>query len=70
MKYVIDRIEGSFAVCELPDKTMKNISIAELPLGIQEGSIISFDGTTWSLDNEETQNAAERIRRKMDALWK
>ena len=67
-KYIIDRIEGPYAVCEGPDKAMRNIRLADLPDGAKEGVTVIYDGTAWHLDR--TEDRTDRIRRKMDSLWR
>ena len=49
-RYIIDRIEGSFAVCEAENKTMRNVPLADLPEGAVEGDCLVHDGETWAQD--------------------
>jgi len=71
VKYTIDRIEGNFAVCEkFSTKEIVNISLVELPVGIKEGMIIKYENGVYLIDREETNNTANRIREKMNRLWK
>lgn len=67
MKYIIDRIEGATAVCELPDRTMRDIPVEQLPPGMQDGTTLEFDGTTWTVLDTKVDD--QRIKRKMDNLW-
>lgn len=42
---VIDRIEGEFAVCELPDKSEITLPLSSLPKGVKEGAVLDvYDG--------------------------
>lgn len=68
MKYVIDRFEGNYAVCEGPDKAMVDIPRSQLPAGAIEGSAINYDGTKYVLVDNTADR--ERIRAKMSALFK
>lgn len=68
MRYVIDRFEGDFAVCETPEGTMVNVARALLPADAKEGRAVLSDGERWVCDPDTS--ASERIRSKMDRLWK
>lgn len=69
MKFVVDRVEGDYAVCENCDsKEMSNLEKAIFPEDIQAGTLFELiDGVVAILPNEETH---ERIKEKMDKLWK
>lgn len=67
MRYIIDRFEGRFAVCEAEDKSMTNILISSLPEGCIEGSVIETGPDGYILiDNSHERN---RIREKMKKLF-
>lgn len=65
MKWIIDRIEGSFALCEMEDKSIINIPLKALPDGIKEGNVISVFA-----DKAETDNRKEKIDKLMNSLFK
>ena len=69
MRYIIDRFEGPFAVCEAEDETMVRIVRATLPAGCSEGSVIAIgvDGL-WLLLN--TSGKRRRLLQKMAALFR
>lgn len=56
---VVDRIEGEFAVCEMPDESEKEIPLSSLPDGVKEGSVLNFVNDSYVI-NKET----EKERRK------
>ena len=64
-KLTVDRIEGSFAVCECEDLSHINISLSDLPFEVKEGNVLILDDNgNFSLDlNEE-----ETMRQKVIAL--
>ena len=66
---VVDRIEGSIAVCEnRKNRKMKNISISDLPEDIKEGSILKWENGAYKI---YTSNDIEkRIEEKMKDAWK
>jgi len=69
MKVIIDRFEGSFAVCEKEDRTMVNIEINRLPMGAGEGDVLIMDGERILLDAEETALRRQKIQKMMENLW-
>jgi len=69
MKFILDRIEGDYAVCEdYESKEMINLEKVFLPEDIQPGTLFEIiDGVVTILPNDETH---ERIKEKMENLWK
>ena len=64
MKFIIDRFEGEFAIVELENKEMIDISIKLLPSEVKEGDTINI-----TIDTIETENRRERIQNKFDSLF-
>lgn len=70
VKWVVDRFEGGFAVCQdMESKEMRDVPRAELPEGVREGSVLLQEKDLWVLDEEDAKARSERIRKKMDDLW-
>ena len=68
-RFVVDRIEANVAVCEnRKTKKMQNISLAELPKNIQEGSILKWKNGKYEL--EPSKEIEKRIEQKMKDVWK
>lgn len=64
-KLIIDRFEGTYAICEDQEKKMFAISLNELPQGAKPGDVMQISGAgELSVDQEETQ----RRRKKMAGL--
>lgn len=64
-KLIIDRFEGTYAICEDQEKKMFAISLNELPQGVKPGDVLQISGAgELSVDQEETQ----RRRKKMAGL--
>ena len=64
-KLIIDRFEGTYAICEDQAKKMFAISLNELPQGAKPGDVLQISGAgELSVDQEETQ----RRRKKMAGL--
>jgi hypothetical protein len=68
--FVIDRVEGTFAVVECPDGSFQNIPLSQLPQGAKEGSILSPTPQGWQLDPQAEHQAKTRVRSKLDGLLK
>lgn len=64
MRYIIDRFEGEFAVCELEDMSIVNIPKDALPPEAHEG-----DSILVTIDSVETEGRKEKIKKLMDDLF-
>lgn len=69
MKYVIDRFECDFAVCEDEEGNMINIDKTTLPIEAKEGDVIIFDCNSVKIDKEETTKRRKRINELAENLW-
>lgn len=70
MYYIIDRIEGDFAVCENSlDGKMHDILLADLPEGVKEGDIIKSENGVFIIDYEEKEKRENDIRDKIKNAW-
>ena len=71
MKYIIDRFEGEYAICE-SRKTgeMINITVKEIPKEAKEGDTIVFANGIYSIDANETKVSREEIQDLMEKLRK
>lgn len=67
---IVDRIEGAFAVCEMDDKSMQNIALSELPVGVKEGDVLAVENGAYVIDVKQTKERSERIAQKMNRLFK
>lgn len=52
---VVDRIEGEFAVCEMPDETEQAISLSSLPEGVKEGTVLDFCDGIYTINEEKAR---------------
>ncbi len=70
-RFIVDRFEGNFAVCETEEKVMVNILKENLPQEVKEGSILyqNVNGL-FVIDNTETHKQKELIKKKLKNLWK
>lgn len=69
MKIIIDRFEGDYAVCEKENSEMLDIEKHKLPLEAKEGDVLILTEEGIKIDEVETKNRKEKIRKLMDSLW-
>jgi hypothetical protein len=69
-KFIIDRFEGNYALCEDEVKASTKIPKYKLPLECREGDalILNSDGM-YHIDKSETKANESRIREKMNRLF-
>ena len=70
MRYIIDRFEGQFAVCEASDKTMVNIPASSIPDGCKEGTVLIEENGVFLIDTADTKAREDRIKKKMSRLFR
>ncbi|MDD2955206.1 MAG: DUF3006 domain-containing protein [Oscillospiraceae bacterium] len=67
--WVIDRLEGRFAVCEHGDN-MENLPRDLLPERIREGDCLTREADgTFRVDDEETERRREQNFRQMKKIF-
>ena len=68
LKAIIDRFEGSYAVCENENREIFNIEKSKLPKGVKEGDCIIIDKDSITLSLNDTQDRIKRISSLMKDL--
>ncbi len=69
-KFIIDRFEGAFAICETEDKSFVSIPKYKLPLGCSEGDCLLQDADDMYQKDTEAKTAKEKkIRDRMNRLF-
>lgn len=69
-KYIVDRFEGDYAVCEAEDKSIINIKRHKIPKETKEGDyLVEKDDGSFYIDIEATEERKQHIRRKLDSLF-
>ena len=58
MRYIIDRFEGDFAVCETEGRAMVDIPRTVLPQDCAEGDALEESGGVW----QKVDNSADKAR--------
>lgn len=69
MKYIIDRIENGFAVCENEEMKIVNIPFDILPEEAKEGSVLLFEEGKYVLLAEEEKERRDRILSLQDDIF-
>lgn len=67
--YVLDRLEGEFAVLEGADGRMRDIPRRQLPEDIRPGDVLRLENGAWRRDEAETARRSAAVRRMMDDLF-
>lgn len=68
-KLVIDRFEGSYAICEDETKAFIKIPKYRLPLDCKEGDTLAQDSDgMYQVSKNDTKGNENRIREKMNRL--
>lgn len=69
-KFIIDRFEGVFAVCEDENQAFINIPKYKLPLEIKEGDCLKLDEDgIFRIDRDYTKDKKDQIREKINRLF-
>lgn len=71
---IIDRFEGTFAICEGEghgkEVKMYAIEITELPPGAKEGDVLAIsDDGQLAIDPDATRMRRSKIKKMQDSLW-
>lgn len=72
MRYVVDRLEEEFAVCENEETgEMEDIDMFYLPDDLEEGDILIYDEDLdeYYIDYDEKKLRKARIEDKMEDIW-
>lgn len=72
MRYVVDRLEEEFAVCENEETgEMEDIDMFYLPDDLEEGDILIYDEDLdeYYIDYDEKKLRNARIQDKMEDIW-
>jgi hypothetical protein len=69
MKFILDRFEGEYAVCENEEKETLNIKKDRIPADAKEGDILIIRSNEVTIDKEETEKRKTEIQKLMGDLW-
>lgn len=69
-KYIIDRIEGKYAILEKENGDMLEIFIENIEGNFNEGDILVKEGQSFKVNEEFTKLRKEKINNIMKDIWK
>lgn len=69
MRYIIDRLEEEWAVCEDETKKMRVIPRSQLPEGLREGDVLKEEGGIFTPDPKATGERREAMGKKLKNLF-
>lgn len=69
MRYIVDRLEGSIAVCEDESRTFVDIDLEKLPDGVRTGDILVEEEGVFTLDKSATEKRRAEIAALQNELW-
>jgi hypothetical protein len=70
MKFIIDRFEGNFALCEDEQGNMINIERHKVPMEAIEGDVLVIKENNIVIDRQETERRKSHIKGLMTELFK
>jgi len=68
-KYIIDRVEGNYAIIEKENGDMYKISIENIKGNFNEGDILITRGEYFEIDKKFTLNRKNKINDSMKNMW-
>jgi hypothetical protein len=69
LKVVIDRFEGSYAICEKENREMVDIERSRLPEEAKEGDVLDIANDEITVDRDETERRKRAIEELTKDLW-
>ncbi len=67
--YIVDRIEGTFVVCEREDKSFVDLKKSLFPDNVKAGDVVYEEKGRYLINQKETEQRSKRISKLMDSLW-
>jgi hypothetical protein len=68
-KYIIDRVEGNYAIIEKENGDMYKISIENIKGDFKDGDILINKGEYFEIDKKFTLNRKNEINDSMKDMW-
>ena len=66
----VDRIEGTYVICEDKEKKFFAIETSEAPKGVKEGDILRIsDEGEITIDKEETERRRSKAKKLQNSAW-
>lgn len=68
-KYVLDRVEGNYAILENENGNMIEISIDNIDGNFREGDILIKEGDKFTVSELLTKERKDKINNMMNDMW-
>ncbi|MFW2489277.1 DUF3006 domain-containing protein [Clostridium chromiireducens] len=68
-KYIIDRVEGNYAIVEKENGDMHKISLSSIKGGFKEGDILINKNEYFEVDENFTLTRKKQIDESMKDMW-
>ncbi|WP_300382170.1 DUF3006 domain-containing protein [Clostridium sp.] len=68
-KYIVDRIEGDYAILETENDTLINVNKNDIIGEVKEGEILIKKDNIYYIDKEETEDRKRVINDMLKGLW-
>lgn len=68
-KYVLDRVEGNYAILENENGSMIEISINNIDGNFREGDILIKEGDKFTVSELLTKERKDKINNMMNDMW-
>ena len=68
-KYVLDRVEGNYAILENENGSMIEISIDNIDGNFREGDILIKEGDKFTVSELLTKERKDKINNMMNDMW-
>ena len=66
----VDRLEGTYVICEDKEKKFFAIEISEAPKGVKEGDVLRIsDEGEITIDVEETARRRNKTKKLQNSAW-
>lgn len=68
--YIIDRIEGDYAILESYDGFIKEVKSDKIQGSFKEGDVLLIEGESFKVSDELTKERRKKIENIMKDMWK
>ena len=68
-KYILDRVEGNYAILENENGSMIEISIDNIDGNFREGDILIKEGDKFTVSELLTKERKDKINNMMNVMW-
>ncbi len=68
-KYILDRVEGNYAILENENGSMIEISIDNIDGNFREGDILIKEGDKFTVSELLTKERKDKINNMMNDMW-